>query len=542
MDPCQPCDRGRPVDPGQPCDRGQQRGLGRHIAPVVAFMLAGPLFAACASTSSETEQTTTTNVARDETPSTRSTIKSTIKSTTGVEAETTEAASLTTIGPDYGGPSFADDVMPVLEQNCVSCHSSSGPGTAHVRFETAAQVATLADFIGSEVEDRHMPPWRLSGLEDVKYKYSPRITNEERQTIVDWVNQGATLDLADDAALVARGQTHPTVEADLVLRPDDAYPDSGQLDDYRCRIIDPAFGEPSWIRAIEVLPDQKPNLHHAVLFKLFDDVRGQAEQLDGSDGKPGWSCPTVPLQAVPLPNLGGWAPGAGPIILPERTGIQMKPGDAFIVQWHYHYDSGPIEDNSGLGIQLATKAELENDGGRLEPLRSVQLLGPVEIPCSRNEQGPLCDRDRAIDRIRQEFGDQAAGIPGFVNRLCGVTPATYAQMIDGQASSSCDLPAPVGHIISIWPHMHELGIGYRLTLNPGTQNEKVLVDIDQWDFQWQTGYSPAEPLVFERGDALRIECKWDRSLWPEGVESRYVVWAEGTHDEMCYTSIGYRRG
>jgi hypothetical protein len=31
-------------------------------------------------------------------------------------------------------------------------------------------------------------------------------------------------------------------------------------------------------------------------------------------------------------------------------------------------------------------------------------------------------------------------------------------------------------------------------------------------------------------------------LWPAGLESRYVVWAEGTQDEMCYTAIALLNG
>ena len=92
----------------------------------------------------------------------------------------------------------------------------------------------------------------------------------------------------------------------------------------------------------------------------------------------------------------------------------------------------------------------------------------------------------------------------------------------------------------MWPHMHELGTTYRLTLNPDTPDETILVDIDRWDFQWQMGYYPEETLTFEPGDVLRLECGWDRALWPAGLESRYIVWAEGTNDEMCFTGLAIR--
>ncbi len=520
---------------------------GKTVAAALALAMAAKLFAACTSTSIDNSSTdaldpvtaTTAPGTTSSAPGSTSTSEQSDDSSVG----DAEQAAADGDGGETGdlGLSYVADVMPVLERNCVSCHSASGPGTAHVRLETAAQVASLAEFIATEIEDRRMPPWRLSGLEEVAYRYRPAITDDDRQLIVDWATQGAPLDVADDTPLIARTETHRAVNPDVVLRPQTAYPGSTRLDDYRCQIVDPDVDDTTWIKAIEVLPDQEANLHHGIVFKLFSDVRSRAEQLDGQDGKPGWSCPTVPLLAIPLPQLAGWAPGTGPIVLPEGVGIEMEPGDAFVVQWHYHYDSGPVEDNSGLALELVSPQLLAENGGRLESLRSLQLFGPVEIPCSDTESGPLCDRDRALERVRDEFGEQAAGIPGFVNRICGVSPATYADMTDGNVTSSCDLPAPNGQVVSVWPHMHELGAAYRLTLNPGTAGEKVLIDIDRWDFQWQTGYYPDELLTLANGDTLRMECTWDRSLWPEDVESRYVVWAEGTHDEMCYTSLSYRK-
>ena len=209
----------------------------------------------------------------------------------------------------------------------------------------------------------------------------------------------------------------------------------------------------------------------------------------------------------------------------------------------YHYDDEPLPDNSGIAIEVADDALLEANGGSLTAVDFPSLLAPVEIPCASFESGPLCDRDAALQRIVQEFGLESSLIPTFVNQFCGVTPEDFAQFTDGVASSSCDQEVRggiVGDVVSIWPHMHELGSTYRMTLNPDTPDERILIDIDRWDFNWQLGYYPDEPLAFEQGDVLRIECGWDRSKWPADVESRYVVWAEGTQDEMCFTGLALR--
>jgi hypothetical protein len=85
--------------------------------------------------------------------------------------------------------------------------------------------------------------------------------------------------------------------------------------------------------------------------------------------------------------------------------------------------------------------------------------------------------------------------------------------------------------------MHEIGSTYRMTLNPGTPDERVLLDIPKWDFDWQLNYAPQEQIVLKRGDVVRVECSWDRALVKPTARNRYVTWAEGTEDEMCFSTI-----
>ena len=440
--------------------------------------------------------------------------------------------------------SFADHIQPILEANCVSCHSGTGPGTTHLVIETAGDVASIAEFAAFRVEDGQMPPWPQSGLQEISYQYDLSMSDEDRQLFVDWAEDGAALDVGEDAPLTSTQQAFPPIDADIVMTADEPYPGSDSLDDYRCRVLDPEFTDTNWVTSIETRPDETRVLHHSLVYKLPAALVEEANELRGADGLPGWLCQTVPaIGGNRLEQVAGWAPGTGPVTLPEGSGLLMESGDVFVVQWHYHYDGELLPDNSGIAVEVADAAELEANGGSLDPVRFPSLLGPVEIPCASYESGPLCDRDAALERVVQEFGFESSLIPAFVNQRCGVTPEDFAQFTEGVASSSCDVEVGrwlSGDVVSIWPHMHELGTTYRITLNPDTPDETVLVDIDRWDFNWQMGYYPDEPLAFGSGDVLRIECGWDRALWPADIESRYVVWAEGTQDEMCFTGLALR--
>ena len=87
-------------------------------------------------------------------------------------------------------------------------------------------------------------------------------------------------------------------------------------------------------------------------------------------------------------------------------------------------------------------------------------------------------------------------------------------------------------------HMHMLGRALKVELNPGTPQAEVLLDVPQFDFDNQRMEKLPAPVEVEPGDTLRVTCTHDaglRKLVPQlsGLPPRYVVWGDGTGDEMC---------
>ncbi len=452
--------------------------------------------------------------------------------TTAVETTTTEAP----------GPSFGADVLPVIADNCASCHTGDGPGTTHLDLSTAGALDGIHEFVAFQVAEGEMPPWPATDLGEIPFKWDLSLTAAEAATITDWAAAGGVIDVAPDTPIVATDVAYPEIDPDLVATADAAYAgDATIVDDYRCQILELDTTDTEWIRAIDVRPDKTEVLHHGVFFLADADTLADAREQEAEDGQPGWTCQTVPrVGRSGAFQITAWAPGTGPMVLPEGAGIQVEPGDYLIAQWHYHYDGDAPLDNSAVGVEFWDDDAVAAAGGRLDWIWNQVLLGPVEIPCAEWEDGPLCSRTAAIARIQEEFGFESTLIPTFVNGACDVSPSDFAAFTQGTASSSCDIEVDGGEVVALWPHMHELGTQYRMTLNPGTPDEKVLLDIDKWDFHWQMGYYPEEPFTLDDGDIVRVECAWDRSLWPAGLEPRYVVWAEGTQDEMCYSIITTR--
>jgi hypothetical protein len=211
--------------------------------------------------------------------------------------------------------------------------------------------------------------------------------------------------------------------------------------------------------------------------------------------------------------FGGWVPGSVPVTSPANTGILVRRGSQIVIQMHYNLYYSDGSDQSTLLLETAPYTD------DMTALSTPSLVAPVEIPCPAGVEGVGCRR-AATD---------ARSSNGLLMR-CDQSLETYASNTAENAYGYCDYPiAYEGWILGVGPHMHELGKAARIVLNPEAPDETILIDIPNWDFHWQGQYSFVEPVEIQPGDVVRVECWWDNS---EGI--RYVVWGEGTQDEMCF--------
>ncbi len=86
-------------------------------------------------------------------------------------------------------------------------------------------------------------------------------------------------------------------------------------------------------------------------------------------------------------------------------------------------------------------------------------------------------------------------------------------------------------------HMHLLGKSIKVEVNAGQPDQRTLLDIPVWDFDNQ-GSKPMKPVNLGPGDTVTVTCRHSQELRDrlpsfEGQPDKYVVWGEGTTDEMC---------
>jgi len=324
----------------------------------------------------------------------------------------------------------------------------------------------------------------------------------------------------------------------------------GVTDDYRCFLLDPKQSGDVSVTSARIEPGQARVVHHVILFRVAPAQIAEARALDGSDSGLGWSCfGGTGLAAgddagsfVDSLNdaswVSAWAPGWGGNRLPDGTGVPLARGSQIVMQVHYNLLNGRAPDRSRALLTVAPAS------AGLTPLKTMLLPGPVELACAPAERGRLCSRNEALFDLSRKYGSGAAFVPAGLLILCRGTASTPVP----KATSTCDrrITAPTTiHIAA--GHMHLLGSAIRLELNPGTPRAKVLLDIPRWDFHWQNAYALERAVNAAPGDVVRVTCRHDvhkRMHGAHGVPKtpRYILWGEGTTDEMCLGILQVTRG
>jgi hypothetical protein len=318
-------------------------------------------------------------------------------------------------------------------------------------------------------------------------------------------------------------------------------PTGGGTDEYRCFLVDPKITQATYLTGSQFLPQNAEIVHHAIFYRITPGQVAEAKQLDASAPAEGWRCfgGTGIGGNGPAAQLSGggawvaaWAPGGGENLTAAGTGYPMAAGSQLVMQVHYSLLA--TGGKSAGTDQSSIKLRMSDRSSGVIPLQTKLLTAPVELPCAANESGSLCDRNTAILNLMHRFGDEAGATVAGLNALCN----------DGKApvpgpTQHCDrVVRQTGRIYAVAGHMHLLGKSIKVELNPGTARAKTLLDIPVYNFDDQRARPMSSPVAVKQGDKLRVTCTYDATLRQRlpalrALPPRYVVWGDGTADEMC---------
>src|SRR5205085_11150418 len=208
--------------------------------------------------------------------------------------------------------------------------------------------------------------------------------------------------------------------------------------------------------------------------------------------------------------------------------MSFPKGAAIVLQVHYNLIHRARPDRTRVALELAPH------GMRMKPLETKLYFAPIEVPCPAGVENPLCNRNAAIAALLKQHGAESAATPDALLALCGKKLQTSVGL-----TTSCERPLDgATTIYAVAGHMHVRGVDIRVELRTGGR-WTTLLHIPRWSFHWQDVYTLKRPIHAPAGSLVRVSCRYDNSRARQPVingqpqQPRYIVWGEGTTDEMC---------
>ena len=390
-------------------------------------------------------------------------------------------------GDERSAVTYSRDIAPIIQTRCLNCHREGQ--VAPFALDDYHQTAKRAEQILKVTQDRIMPPWIPSPGHD-KFVAERWLTDRELELFKTWAESGrARGDDADLPPAPKFAEGWRLGQPDLIVKMVEPFSVPADGPDLLQNFVIPiSIAEDKLVAAIEFHPGNKRVCHHSVLF--LDDS-GAARKLDKATPEPGYANFGGP-GFLPSGALGGWSVGNTPRPLPNGMGRYLKRGSDLVVQMHYHPTGKQETDQSEIGLYFVKKPVAES---LKEP---AKLVGSIWM-------------------ANYEM-DIAAGTKDYLR------------------STSYTLPRDV-IMVGVVPHMHLLGKAMKVTATLPDKTEKTLIDIKNWNYNWQDEYYYERPFKLPEGTRLDVEAVFDNSADnPSNPSSppKRVTWGDGTKDEMLF--------
>lgn len=187
--------------------------------------------------------------------------------------------------------------------------------------------------------------------------------------------------------------------------------------------------------------------------------------------------------------LGTWSVGTEPNRYPEGMGRRLKNGQTLIANMHYHPNGTATRDVTRIGLYYG-EGDLENE--------VKATLG----------------------------GTYAFKIPAG---------AAAHRVVDSWNVEN-DIK-----VISLFPHMHLRGSAMKFTAIFPDGNEQILLDVPEYDFNWQLFYYVKNPFTLPAGSKIEIEAIYDNSTGnPNNPDpTRDVGFGLASTEEMMFGIFEY---
>ncbi len=420
-------------------------------------------------------------------------------------------------------PTYSKTISKLFNRHCTSCHQAGG--IAPFSLTGLAAVQAMSGPILNAVVNRTMPPPSVDNSGTCQnFTNSTWLKEEEIKAISTWIEAG--MPEGESRAPLPAPKVAGLAQPRLDLRMPVAYlpqPPPGELDDYRCFLIDPGQSEDTMITAVQVLPDKVAEVHHVIVFKpTSPEAQVVAEQKSGSDGRPGYSC--FGAAGVPSTVVGLWAPGgkASEMRDPDTgslLGLTLEKGRKLIMQVHYNTQNGVVADQSSISVKTNKNAVKV----KWVVIANFMLSLKPGLPDVEDADTQGSSWWQAVNLIFERgLADDYISGGGLLSAIS----LDLLKIVLNQPE------ARDFKVYGVAPHMHILGKKISVEKIAADNQNMCMASVPKFDFHWQAGYTYVKPLLIAKTDKLKITCHFNTV-----GRTEKIVFGEGTRDEMCLAFI-----
>ena len=347
--------------------------------------------------------------------------------------------------------SYADEVAPILADNCASCHRENG--IAPFAMNSHQSVQGWSPMIREVVMTRRMPPGQIDPHVG-EFDGAPGLTNLEVQKLINWIAAGSINDSANDplTELTWPDTKWHLGEPDMIVKiPPQQIPATGVLDYRNLAVPLTELTESRWVRGSEVSPGDYGVVHH-VIPTVIPPSGGIAR---------GEGLNSVLALNPEVPTMAGYAPGYSDRMEKENTGALLEAGSTIVFQMHYTTSGKETVDETELGIYFYPEDMIPEQRVSGRPAESEDIYIPPGVKDHPISASLVMDRD------------------------------VYLQ--------------------SVLPHMHFRGKRVKYTAQYPDGTEQVLFSQPLYNFNWQLTYHFEDPVFLPAGTTVLVNGAFDNS-------------------------------
>ncbi len=253
--------------------------------------------------------------------------------------------------------SYADDVAPIIQEKCTTCHQPGGVGP--MPLNTYEQVKGFAPMIREAIRTQRMPPSAADAAMG-HFKDDIRLTSDQKKTLVHWIEAGAPRGQGEDplAKLKFQAPEWAMGEPDLIVEFPEARIQASGLMPYQYPSKDNVFKEGRWLKAASFRYSDRQAVHHTIARAVPPGEAGKPRDM---------------ADELMLP---GYVPGRPDNPAAGESGTFIPANSGLSLQQHYQPYGKETNVRTQIGFYFYPKGEEPKYVSRAYGILDVN----IEIP------------------------------------------------------------------------------------------------------------------------------------------------------------------